>query len=206
MNSIKDFKSIADEIMSGISAGEPLKAKTMGRIKKARARFYIPAISAACAAAAIIALVLAVFQPGPGSDLPGVMSATDSEPYAAVTAEKGISDAKAVLQGLFLEPGYAPPGFTLDSVSVSGEGEYARAELVFTDGKRAYLITEEKTPLSLTFEGYKSVDINGRQGYVKSNGGELPYTEVHWTEQGVHYAVTGSISEEDAIKVAISMK
>lgn len=206
MNSINGFKSIADEIMSGISASDTLKAKTMGRLKRTRAVLRL-SLSAASAAVLLLVLSLTVFRPGAGSDLPGVLSATDAaSPYAAVTAPITLSGAEEEFGERFLKPDYTPAGFSLESVSVSGEEEYRAAVLSFSDGKWSYAITEEKAQSTLGFEGYKSTDINGRQGYVKSEDGELPYTEVHWTEEGVRCAVTGSISEEEALKVARSMK
>lgn len=206
MSSIKHFKSIADEIMNGVDADETLKAKTLRRCETKPSPFRKLVPAAAFAVIAAVTIIAVTLTPGGESDIPNVMMASSS-PGANVSVQPAdIEDAKDALGASLLEPEYVPEGFSMQQTDVINENGYVYLTLQFTDRERSYLIIEEKTQIPLEFEDYKAADVNGIQAYIISaSGGELQ-TEVHWIIGGVHYAVMGQISEEEALSIARSMK
>lgn len=206
MSDIKDFKSIADEVMSGIKADEALKAKTLRSCKrKALPVKFIPAAAFAVVAAAI--MIAVIFSPGGGSNIPNVMMASES-PGISVSAQPAtVEDASAALGSAFLEPGAGPEGFSMQGIDVISESGYVFVTIQFSDGVRSYLIIEEKTQMPLKFEGYEITDVNGTQGHLKSSvAGGITETEVHWIKDGVHYTIMGELSDNEALDIARSMK
>lgn len=209
MSNMKDFKSIADDMMSGIAVSERLKAQTLSKCAKKR-RLVRTVLAPAAAAAVVLVCVLAVSAPQPdGEDTPNVMMATETASALMAGQERDATPEQAgeFLDGALLMPGYAPEGFTLHGIRLAEDGAYKRATITFSDGESYYVIIEETRQAASTSEGFKSADINGINGYVKSSGSAArPDTEAHWEVEGVHYAVTGSINEEEAVKIARSMK
>jgi hypothetical protein len=93
--------------------------------------------------------------------------------------------------------------------------------LSYAAGERSFIIIEQKSSEKEGFLNFETIDINGMEGYLKpeigdsdglpENGGketrtEIADTELHWFKDDVHYSISGMITQEDAIKVARSMK
>lgn len=124
-----------------------------------------------------------------------------------------LEEARDRFGDAFLKPSYIPGNYKLDRIRVSGPDENIADKVVLSyhDGDRSFSIIEEKDSVQQELTGYKTVDINGVTGYVRV----LPYDmgvnkeasgiEIHWFKEGVHYSITGLLTEDEAIKTASSM-
>jgi len=234
---MKDFRNIADEIMSDINANNELKEKTLMRCmgnRRIGAVKYL--VSAACLAIFLAVLNISGILPfkvlqnngetpeinlmsgpeGSMETLPGKQeinpgTGTDMvEKWQLDTPE----EAGESFGSGFLIPTYTAEGFRLDKIYAAGYEVRTADKIIlnYSAGDRSYLIIEEKTVLQGLFEGFETVDINGSTGYIKpdasddSGSSDIPDTELHWYQGGVHYSVAGIITRDEAISVAVSMK
>lgn len=209
MSNLKDFKSIADNMMSGVAASDRLKADTLRRCVKRRKPARVILAPAAALAAVVLVSVIALSLPQPGQDnSPNIMMATETA-SALMTGQEGQAtqqEAEVFFGEGFMMPEYTPEGFTLNSISLKSAG-YKQVTLSFLSETGSYVVIEDKARETGGFEGFKSADINGAQGYVKSSdNADLPDTEAHWISKDAHYAVIGSITESEALSIARSMK
>lgn len=209
MSNMKNFKSIADDVMSGVAVSGRLKAQTLQKCVKKHRLMRAVLVTATSLAAVVLVCVIAISLPKSGGDnTPNIMMATDSASPLMTGQESSVTEEEAGTffgEGL-LTPQYAPRGFALQSISLTGDDSYKQVTLVYSDGANSYAVTEEKPYVSGGFEGFGSADINGVEGYIKPAAAGPPDAEVHWTLEEAHYAVTGSISESEALAVARSMK
>jgi hypothetical protein len=109
---------------------------------------------------------------------------------------------------------HLPESFKLDKIYASGVGEHTAAKIVlsYSNGDKSFLVIEEKTEMQNGFDNFKKIDINGTTGYLKpGTAGEGDNTDTmdtdpHWFKNETHYSVMGLISEDEAVKIARSMK
>lgn len=233
MSKINDFKSIADEVMNDINMSEELKEKTLIRCTKKRqvpiSKFLIPA-----ACLLLIFGMMNIFGLLPSKTQLGKEENTQFNIMAGtgegivtlpgqLDPETGKDknwllntqeEAKKSFGSFFLTPSYITGSFKLDKIHASGTDQPTATKIVleyFTSDK-SFLIIQEKSELQNGFVNFKTIDINGTSGYLKPSvsdddaNAEVQDTEVHWFKDGVHYSVMGLITEDEAIKVAISMK
>lgn len=230
----KEFRCVADEAMRDINAGRELKERTLRQcMKKKHKPVGWLLTAAACFVLTLGVLnITGLLQFGPRHNNMGdpqimlaqpgmesnIMPGTDNGtlPESAVVTDWVLEtpgEAETVFGDAFLLPAYIPENYKLAEVHASGDGNTAyKIVLTYFAGERPLLIIEDKTERRLGFAGYKQVDINGTAGYSKpepageeSSAGD-PDTEVHWFKNGVHYSVFGRITEEEAVKIAASMK
>ncbi len=236
MSSMKDFKNIADEIMSDINAGEELKKKTLMQCTKKRP---VPVIRILVPAACFVFILAAVSMSGLLSHKPNkgelgnmgnenfsIMSGT-GEGIEILPGETGnstglendkvknwtyktLEEASKGFGEFFLAPSFIPEDFELEQVYAEGSNdkEVTKVVISYLSGDKSFLIIEEKTDLQSGLMNFQAVDINGTKGYSKPyiEGGEIPDAEIHWFKDGIHYSVCGLITEEEAINIARSMK
>lgn len=230
MSSIRDFKKIADENMVDIKVSDQLKEKTLNKCrKKASVRMSKYLVPVACAAVILVTINLLGTLPKK-DNIPEQEFATDMQIMTESTNKDSIfavestvspssvdektkkwalglpEEAQKAFGTEFLTPEYIPKSFQREGIQAFGQDEQNADKIIlnYFDGTQSFLIIEEKIEKPNSFTGYKSIDINDTNGYVK-NESKLD-TEVHWYKEGVHYSVAGQISEEEAIKVALSMK
>ncbi|KNY25789.1 DUF4367 domain-containing protein [Pseudobacteroides cellulosolvens] len=236
MSKMKDFKNIADEIMCDINVSNELKEKTLNQCKKKRqvssSRILI---AAACFLLIIGSVSVSHFlslkiQKGTDKNPQvNIMSGT-SEGTKTLPGEIGISsnpevgkikewtltaldEAKKDFGNLFLTPSYIPGNFKLDKVYASGTEDHVASKITLTyfAGDKSFLIIEEKSEMDYGLTNFNKIDINGTTGYIKpvplDNGENAGLdTEIHWFKSGVHYSVMGLITQDEATKIAVSMK
>jgi hypothetical protein len=114
-------------------------------------------------------------------------------------------EAKASFGQGFLIPSYTPGRVALSGIQASGHRQESATKVVlsYVYGEISFMVIEEKDTSTMGLHHFKSVDVNGAPGYLKTGESD---TELHWITNGVHYVVTGQIKEAEAMKVAKSMK
>lgn len=236
MDDMKSFRNISDGIMKDIVVTPELKYKTLQKCKR---RSYKPAIRVLVPAACVVLIVTAMAASGrfpwssntvpersseisimmeaaPGGDKQPQDSAGDVLKAAQAGGQvdyKSPEEARGAFGENLLVPGYIPEGFRLKSIGgFPKEGQKAdKVVFNYESGKVQLLITEEKIKVKNEFPGFRTVDINGVPGYVKTerikteDGTEQQRTELHWFGRDCRYSVGGQISEELAINIAKSM-
>lgn len=147
----------------------------------------------------------------PGDSAETTLQASDANKEWVISAPE---EARNVFGTDFLSPAYIPRSFKLETIQALGYDEQRANKIILSyfAGNQSFLIIEEKTEMQNDFKSFNTIDINGATGYLKSgiaDGGENEDkldTEVHWFRNGVHYSVSGPITEDEAIKIALSMK
>jgi hypothetical protein len=125
-----------------------------------------------------------------------------------------MEDAKKYWGGSALVPSYIPEGYTLKEIDAAGPTASNAISMImeFDLNGCSFLITQDKgVTKKMNPENSRKLEINGLEGFVDStkfdNGETTIYsTTVRWYNGDSMYAVQGSISEEEAIKVAESLK
>ncbi|MDB4868400.1 MAG: hypothetical protein JWR03_2733 [Cohnella sp.] len=114
-------------------------------------------------------------------------------------------EAKASFGQGFLIPSYTPGRVALSGIQASGHRQESATKVVlsYVYGEISFMVIEEKDTSTMGLHHFKSVDVNGAPGYLKTGESD---TELHWITNGAHYVVTGQIKELEAMKVAKSMK
>lgn len=246
MNNMKSFKNMADEVMQDINVSDSLKEKVLQRCTR---RQRVPVVRLlATAACGVLILGILNFsgvlkiktQPGGlDSQGPNIFSATSGQTEIMpgqsdvnIQNEPGtikdwlfntMEEAAKNFGSAFLVPSFIPEGFTQGTIYASGTDSMKAEKVIlgYAAGERSFMIIEQKSSEKEGFLNFKTIDINGTEGYLKpetrdsdglpENGGkeagtEITDTELHWFKDGVHYSVSGMITQEDAVKVARSMK
>lgn len=236
MSSLNGFRSDADRILNNITVTSELKEKTLKQFQEKRkgktSRRLIPA---ACLAAALILVIapgspLSIFHkvqsniPNPGETANILMADPNKPNTEASTLPAGtevspapsgnsmlldnLDEAKKYLDGAVLIPSNIPEGFELHSIqAVSSEnGTVENIYLLYTLKDRDFVISMEKGKEWKDFSEYKDVDINSSTGHIKSYNPGQEISELRWFAGDVLYTVEGSLSEEEAIRIAKSLK
>lgn len=242
MDDMKNFRKIADEIMKDINVTDELKQKTLAKCKKKKVFTY----SKLLVPAACVVLILGIFNISgimpnifKGGDdnnsefnimmeydthmqIPSDQSIDNAQTETnsiKVWEFQTIEEAKEMFGEYFLTPSYIPSGFNLNSINGFGQQKDAidSLQLNYVSGEKSFTIVQNKNfAQDNYFTNYKSVDINGVEGYIKSSAlntqqdsgvsKDEMIVELHWIANNVHYMVSGAISESDAISIAKSMK
>lgn len=112
--------------------------------------------------------------------------------------------------GMLFGDGFLVPTYAPDQVKPTGlfaygiqEGKAAKIVMNYMYGDIAYSVIEDRADDLGVYNGYKRVEIQGSQGYLKTGEADA---ELHWSANGVHYAVIGTLSDSEAVKIAESMK
>lgn len=237
MSQMKNFRSIADEIMGDINVDKELRKKTLMRCKSKK---NIP-IGKLLIPAACFMLILGMVnishilplrnQVGEDKNPPnstmmgtgegmGILSG-DSNANISIYGDtvkkwfpETVNKAKENFGSYFLTPEYIPQNYQLEKISASGAEESMASKIILSyfAGEQSFMIIEEKTEMPIGFSNFEQININGTTGLLKPSGsigseneGSMD-TELHWFKDGVHYSVAGLITQEEAIKVARSMK
>lgn len=127
-----------------------------------------------------------------------------------------VEDAKRYMGEEFIMPEYIPSNFKLSLVQVPTDMNKEGMDILFSyeGDKQFYTLTMRKGATSIdNFVGTKETDINGIKAQVTSgplmadNEEVAPsYTQIRWLKNNVLYMIDGQITEEEAVKVARSIK
>ena len=217
MNKIRDFKNIADDIMKDVKVDEDLKKKTLQKCLK---KNYRP-INKVLIVAACFLLIIGIANIShilplknqenlditPENNLMMSVDDTESIPENSgnniLNAEEEkswvidtLDNAKGDFESTFIIPTYIPEDYELDYFS----------------GDKSFMIIQEKGQVENKFANYEEFDINGTIGFLNKNistegeNEDSMNIELHWFKDEVHYLISGLITQEDAIKIARSMK
>lgn len=233
MSSLKNFRNEADEIMKDITISDELKEKTLVKIKKRNSRFFrTTLIPAACMVILLTAVVLwryphviqsptnetakgntqgvNILAAPNGSTLPAQSGNNTTVPSGTIVSKdiKTINEAKEFMGISILEPSYLPAGFELKGIQgISNDDSRIRnIWLEYTSGNSTFVISVEQNTKWGSFDGYKTVDINGREGHLKSyKDSSFESAELRWYIDKNFYTIEGAISGEEALKIAQSL-
>lgn len=234
MNKMRDFKNIADDIMKDIKVDEDLKKKTLEKsLKKNNMPISKVLIPAACFLLIIgtvnIAHILPLKNPKIQteysdtniiSSVGETESASEDSNINILNAEEKswaidtFDDAKRNFGNAFLVPTYIPEDYDIEEITASGleEGNASKIIINYFLESKSFLIIQEKIQIENELVNYGKVDINGTIGLLKENilisnkYENTINTELYWSKDGINYSITGLITQEDAIKIARSMK
>lgn len=234
MDKMRDFKNIADDIMKDIKVDENLKRKTLEKsLKKNHIPISKLLMPAACFL--LIIGILNIYNILPlknpkiqtedsytnisSSGGETELSPGDSNINILNTEEKSwtidtFDNAKRNFGNAFLIPTYIPEDYNIEEITASGfeEGNASKIIINYFLENKFFLIIQEKIQIENEFVNYEKVDINGTIGLLKENilisnkYEDTINTELYWSKDGINYSVTGLITQEDAIKIARSMK
>lgn len=143
---------------------------------------------------------------GPAPDPAGSGSGIGSELSQLETVKVNTPEEAAALYGPELaSPSYVPSGYELNGIEVTGmKGEAAtRVHMNYESGDQAIQIMQNKQPFSFPMDSFKSIKVNGADGYVYE---QPTLTELYWEVDGIQYSIMGPVSTEEALKIAESMK
>lgn len=232
---MRDFKNIADDIMKDIKVDEDIKKKTLNKCLKKKKRPINKVLIVAASFLLIIGIVnISNILPlknkenqdiTPENNLMMSVDDTESTPESSgnniLNAEEEKSwiidtpdNAKREFESIFTIPTYIPQDYELEKINASGfeEGKANKIILNYFSGDKSFMIIQEKRQIENEFVNYEEIDINGAIGFLNKNiskdrkNEDSMNIELHWFKNQVHYLINGLITQEDAIKVARSMK
>ena len=235
MNKIRDFKNIADDIMKDVKVDEDLKKKTLQKCLKKNYRPINKALIVAACFLLIIGIAnISHILPlknqenldiTPENNLMMSVDDTESIPENSgnniLNAEEEkswvidtLDNAKGDFESTFIIPTYIPEDYELEKINASGfeEGKAYKIILNYFSGDKSFMIIQEKGQVENKFGNYEEIDINGTIGFLNKNistegeNEDSMNIELHWFKDEVHYLISGLITQEDAIKIARSMK
>ncbi len=125
-----------------------------------------------------------------------------------------IDEAKAAFGSSFLTPNYIPEGYKVDQIQISKDEEKQifGVSLTYLTTGGCFVITQEKSRLSEDVSGFDQIKLKEATGYIKeSESGDTPetsgtYGELHWMKDGIHYAISGSLTKEEIVKIANALR
>lgn len=232
---MRDFKNIADDIMKDIKVDEDLKKKTLNKCLKKKKRPINKVLIVAASFLLIIGIAnISNILPlknqedqdiTPENNLMMSVDNTESTPESSgnniLSAEEEkswgidtLDNAKIDFESTFIIPTYIPQDYELEKINAYGseEGKAYKIILNYFLEDKSFMIIQEKGQMENEFVNYEEIDINGAIGFLNKNISEdrknedSMNIELHWFKNEVHYLINGLITQEDAIKVARSMK
>ncbi|MEG0771755.1 DUF4367 domain-containing protein [Clostridium sp.] len=235
MDNQKNFKSLADDIMKDIKVSEELKERTLIKCRESKSKRFIktPLVPATCFGVVLLLIFIwgRSVKPWNTNDEIGknnienanVMLAPDNStteaheggeeiilPGPIVSSDiKTLDEAKKYLEVNVLEPAYLPNGFKLKEIHgvSNNDTETRNLWIEYFAQDKILVISVEGNTMWKSTEEYRIVDINGIKGYIKSFRNNLNESaELRWFIGERLYTIEGTISEEEAIKVARSLK
>ncbi|CAM3802024.1 DUF4367 domain-containing protein [Marinicrinis lubricantis] len=121
------------------------------------------------------------------------------------TTLNSVEEAKASFGEELLLPTFVPEGFTLLEMAATGiEGEAAR-DIIFTyvsDDKTLSFVASRNTA-SFQKEMFSPIKIEDTDGYVLE---QPELIELFWIVDGIQYSITGSLSADEALRMAESLE
>jgi uncharacterized protein (DUF736 family) len=235
LDSLKDFKNAADEIMNDITVSNELKKKTLIKCRENNKRKFIKTSLIPAACLGIILITVSIWGLRFKTQLPGneisknntqnanLMLAPENStqqaaPDVEMTAPSGevvtrefktIEEGKEYLEVNVLAPDFLPKGFKLKGIQgISNDNNKIRnLWLEYVSGDHTFVISVERNRVWDSFEGYRDVDINGITGHIISyKDSSIESAELRWFLGKDLYTIEGAISEDMALKVAKSLK
>lgn len=202
LSELSEFKKHINEALQEITVTERLRSQTTRRIFN---RHALPSLSSIIGrllplgVTALLFFTIGLLAPLDMERPNGSEPNPGNEWTEIGTPEINIGlDSFAPLVDL---PAYVPDGYQLKQLIVAPQEE--RSELIYTAEDSAFTLSLEAKPLLDDMADFRKVDIPHIEAWIRQSApNEL---ELRWSKQNKHYRLTGTISEEEAIKVAESL-
>jgi hypothetical protein len=128
--------------------------------------------------------------------------------------KENIEEARIYMEGKLLLPEYIPLNFMLEEVFVPTDKDKDNQEvkLSYSNADKSFSIIASKASFEQVMGVGKSVDINGVSAQLIEKENKPSFAEtaqvskITWSINNILYTIDGNISEEEAIKIAKSMK
>jgi Domain of unknown function (DUF4367) len=235
LDSLKDFKSVADEIMEDITVSDKLKEKTLIKCRERTEKRFIKTALVPTVCFSIVLFLIITRVPSVnlnnshenpvnnGNEGASIMLAPDSTMMQGADSGKEITpegpvvskniqtfeEAKNYLNVDALEPSYLPNGFKLIEIyGVSNPDNGTRnLWIVYGAQDKSFTICVDGSSQWEIYDEYMEIEINKIRGYMRSYKDNFnENAELRWFVNENLYTVEGAISEEDAVRVARSLK
>lgn len=216
LSELREFKNAADEILKDIHVTEDLKDKVRARCKSGKKPMNYWSLISAASIVLIIALggLFGSFSPKPrgeqlAQDNTIMMATQRAIARDAVWQAESLEEAEAAFGESLRIPGYIPEGYALEFIQVYGDdGEGALGvALHYTGNGQTLIIRQEKETSALELSSLSKIEKNGETYYVQwSEADATTHVTLHWLSEGIHYVISGPVSEEEVLNIALSMK
>ncbi len=116
-----------------------------------------------------------------------------------------ISDAENYFESKLLVPSYVPEGFNLTDISIP-DVKLKCVKLRYSSSSAYFQVCQNKNLSNL--QGGKIVYINSTKAYIsctKDDKSNISTTQINWAMNNIQYSLTGSLSEDNLIKIAKSI-
>lgn len=128
--------------------------------------------------------------------------------------KENIEEARIYMEGKLLLPEYIPLNFMLKEVFVPTDKDKDNQEvkLSYSNADKSFSIIASKASFEQAMVVGKSVDINGVSAQLIEKENKPSFAEtaqvskITWSINNILYTIDGNIPEEEAIKIAKSMK
>lgn len=223
----KQYKSEADEyLFDGLEFDSKLKQKVRNSINPIQKSVGIKGWIAAGrrkwafgTAAVVMVTVLAVSIPmldsapeqtqidNPGISLPAPDAGSEGSSLSELTTVivETPEEAKMRFEANLLIPTYIPEGYQRTEIQTTGMEKDTATRVIFsyTSGDKVFTLMEDMRQAGFSFDTFESIQVNGVDGFVNVMPG---LTELYWLKDGIQFSIVGPITQEEAMKVAESLK
>lgn len=120
------------------------------------------------------------------------------------TKHEAIDEAREAFGPELRIPGSIPERFKLAEITTSGmSGEPTRDALfTYAAGEQVLTFLASRSQVGYPLEMFSKVQVDDAEGYVL----EQPnLTELYWVVNGLHYSITGPVTAEEALHIALSL-
>jgi hypothetical protein len=200
LNQLDHFRQLTNDLLKDLTVSQSLKEKTLERVARRSFRnFGFINKYSISASAAVIVLGFLLFQNfflTNNSDLkpPQSVSGTAIEIYSS-------AEQNHVLLPSYIPENYAMQEYKLlpnDGSSLNGY------TITFVSSKDYFTITQGKQQPPFKPEQFKRINLSGIQAYYQQM--EEGLVELQWQTEDLYYRFIGTVSLQEAIKIASSIQ
>ncbi|MGO4542351.1 hypothetical protein [Paenibacillus sp. 2TAB19] len=218
----QQFRKESDEMLfSNMEMSEQLKrkirqeavAEKAGRKSKLAKSWKVAAVGLAAAVSIVVAIPLlgTPSVPAPVDNTTENVSPpltnggiAGSELSQLTTTTLGsIEEAKASFGDVLLLPSFVPKGYTLTDMAAVGMPDQPARDIIFTYTSGEHTVTFMASRMESVYpaELFTKTKVGEADGFVFEQSN---MTELFWTMEDVHFGITGSITGDEAQKMALS--
>lgn len=144
--------------------------------------------------------------PGPGAS----SGITDTPPPAGSELSQLTTvpvstpqEARKLFGNDLLLPTQPPAGYTLSRIEATGMGDdVSRIVLFYEAGGKEVTFMADRSEAFIPVDMFTAIDVNGASGLVFA---QPEMTELFWQQDGVQYAISGQLTQDEALELAGSV-